>query len=155
MLHRNVPTGDVHIPYNWEVADSNARDALSDISVNDIGKWCRVVSNNSIWMLISVSPLTWSRVTGNMDGPEAALAELLPVPSAGTKVFTSVNGAFGWATAPAGTAMSDYVQNQNVIPNGDTVIVEANKQFVVIDELEIQTGGNIEILSGGNLILRD
>lgn len=154
MLHQNAGVGNIHIPYNWEVADSNARDALTNLTIGDIGKWCRLLNNNSIWMLTGVDPLSWSRVSGNMDGRESALLELLPPPSPGTKSLIAIDGVVSWGAAPTGMATSNYPQVADSIPAGDTMIIKSGNQYIVEEEFEVGNGANLEIEFDGNLIVR-
>ena len=63
----------IHVPYAGEYATAAARAAASDVSAADMGKLFRQLDDNSLWMLVSVSPLTWKEV-GSM--PPAATTEI-------------------------------------------------------------------------------
>lgn len=58
MLHHEAPLGDIHKLYNWEVADTTARDNLSVVAA-DIGKVCKITNPLSLYILTAVSPASW------------------------------------------------------------------------------------------------
>jgi hypothetical protein len=60
--HKNLTIADgIHVPYAWTYADGNARLAASGFTTADLGKFARQLDNNSIWMLIAITP-TWQSV---------------------------------------------------------------------------------------------
>jgi hypothetical protein len=65
--HSNEAVGSIHIPYNWTYADSSARTGATGLIAGDVGKFARQLDDNSLWMLINHSPVTWTAVGG--DGP--------------------------------------------------------------------------------------
>lgn len=63
-LHRNLGIDDgIHIPYAWEYADSTARTTASGMYSTDEGKFARQLDDDTIWMLIGSSPVTWEPVS--------------------------------------------------------------------------------------------
>jgi len=58
-LHKNIPLGGMHKPYNWEYANAAARTGAAGLTAEDVGKIARQLDDNSLWMLINHSPVTW------------------------------------------------------------------------------------------------
>jgi len=54
----------IHIPYQWAYADSTARIGASGFVTADVGKLCRQLDDNSLWMLTATTP-TWMQVNGS------------------------------------------------------------------------------------------
>lgn len=58
-LHSAQKVDDgIHIPYAFEFADETEMNS-SSVTADDLGKFARVDYDDSIWMLTSISPLTW------------------------------------------------------------------------------------------------
>ena len=55
----------IHIPYQWAYADSTARIGASGFVTADVGKLCRQLDDNSLWMLTATTP-TWMQVNGSV-----------------------------------------------------------------------------------------
>jgi hypothetical protein len=53
----------IHIPYAYEFADASARQNATGIIATDGGKFARQMDDNSIWMLLTHSPLLWLRIS--------------------------------------------------------------------------------------------
>jgi hypothetical protein len=91
MFHKNLGLGDQHIPYNWAYDDESARTGATGLVIGDIGKLCRQLDDNSVWMLTNYSPTTWVNVsTGGVDSTaihKATAAEI----SAMTEKVTPVS----------------------------------------------------------------
>jgi hypothetical protein len=68
-LHGEATVGNVHIIYNWTYADAAARTGATGLVAGDVGKFCRQLDNNTIWMLTDDDPVTWIAVTtaGDME----------------------------------------------------------------------------------------
>ena len=62
-FHDEAALGDMHIPYNWEYANSTAREAATGFTSADLGKQARQTDENSLWMLTATTP-TWVEVGG-------------------------------------------------------------------------------------------
>lgn len=58
----------IHIPYEWTYADETAREAASGMVAGDVGKFCRQLDDNTIWMLTDDDPVTWIAVGGSAGG---------------------------------------------------------------------------------------
>lgn len=56
--HRDIAAGEVHAPHNWRAANAAARLALSVVA-GDVGKYCWQQDDNTEWMLLNHSPMTW------------------------------------------------------------------------------------------------
>lgn len=102
-LHANLGTADgIHIPYAWAYAGQTEREAASGFVAADVGKFARQLDDDSIWMLVSVTP-EWTNVGG---GGGSEIPKLLVVPcrkgssgtiSAGAPVYLSGWNIGGWA----------------------------------------------------------
>jgi len=66
-LHAYLPTGEIHIPYQWSYANAAARTGATGFGSNDLGKFARQTDDNSIWMLTATTP-TWVQVNGTGSG---------------------------------------------------------------------------------------
>lgn len=90
--HSVIPTGEIHAPHNWVVADEAARLALS-VSAGDVRKYAYQTSDKTEWMLESVSPVVWSQ--------RGAQGETGATGATGPTGATGAAGADG-ATGPQG-----------------------------------------------------
>lgn len=79
-LHKDYGVGYIHIPYNWEYANAIARLAATGFTAAQVGKLARQLDNNSIWILINHSPITWIVLGG------------LPVPVNDEDLLMSLSG---------------------------------------------------------------
>lgn len=61
-LHRYLTGDQIHRPYCWEFGNESIRLASSGYLVSDFGRVGRQMDDNSLWMLINNSPITWQRV---------------------------------------------------------------------------------------------
>src|SRR4030042_6785279 len=60
--HGRLTTSEgIHIRYQWAYANQGAREGASGFIASDVGKFCRQLDNNSLWMLTAVTP-TWIEV---------------------------------------------------------------------------------------------
>ncbi len=71
-LHKDLPVGQIHVPYSWEYDNATERAAAVGFLAADVGKLAWQHDDNSIWLLTSVTP-TWTQVGGVASGTEAAL----------------------------------------------------------------------------------
>lgn len=62
--HADATVGNVHIIYNWTYADTAAREAATGMVTGDVGKFCRQLDDNTIWMLTDDDPVTWVCMQG-------------------------------------------------------------------------------------------
>lgn len=56
--HKDIGTTQIHAPHNWRAANAAARLALSVVA-GDVGKYCWQQDDNTEWMLLNHSPMTW------------------------------------------------------------------------------------------------
>ena len=70
MLHKNIPTGERHGIVSLVYEDETARLGAS-LSAQDQFKVAFQSSDNSAWLLVSTSPITWVSLTGGEDAPTA------------------------------------------------------------------------------------
>ena len=65
-LHRNLGTSDgIHILQAFEYADASARTGATGLVATDVGKVARQLDDNSFWVLVNHSPVTWQGVSGS------------------------------------------------------------------------------------------
>jgi hypothetical protein len=73
LLHSSLPLGEQHTAHNWEYADSIARLAATGFLPSDAHKIALQLDTHSLWILSSVSPITWVAVgvvgMGDVVGP--------------------------------------------------------------------------------------
>ena len=62
--HRDEQPGSNHVPYNFTYADAAAREAATDVTAADLGKLARQLDDDTLWMLVDESPVTWTQVGG-------------------------------------------------------------------------------------------
>lgn len=101
MEHVNIPTGEVHGPYNWEFADSAARTAalVSDSAL--VGRTALQLSDMTEWYLTSAAPAVWAQVLGLPEGANFATQSELD--SLSTTVYTKVQVDDKFAVIDGGT----------------------------------------------------
>lgn len=69
-LHGALTGADnMHVPYAWEYANQSAREAGIGVDASGIGKLARQLDDNTLWMLISASPVTWKQAGGGASFP--------------------------------------------------------------------------------------
>lgn len=61
ILHQNYPTGQIHTPYNWVVANAAARAALV-LAPEDVYKVLYQVDSTESYVLLDDSPATWQLI---------------------------------------------------------------------------------------------
>ena len=52
----------MHIPYSYVFDSSTDRASATGFTEKDLGKWARQLSDESFWMLRSISPIEWSYI---------------------------------------------------------------------------------------------
>lgn len=67
--HPNLPLAAIHIPIAFSYADATARLAATGMVPTDVYKFALQQDNNSIWMLIDDSPVTWKAISGTASDP--------------------------------------------------------------------------------------
>lgn len=63
MFHDLEDVGSIHIPYNWSYADAATREAATGFVAAEVGRLARQLDDNSLWMLLDVTP-TWFQIGG-------------------------------------------------------------------------------------------
>lgn len=76
--HADIPSGEVHIIYQWSYANAAARTGASGFVSADIGKVAHQQDNDSFWVLTATTP-TWSEITGT--GATTSFLGLTDTPS--------------------------------------------------------------------------
>jgi hypothetical protein len=66
-LHKSLVVGDIHIPYQWTYADSSARGSATGFVSSDIGKLSLQLDDSSLWLLSTITPITWVAISGAND----------------------------------------------------------------------------------------
>lgn len=65
IYHKNLSADEIHIVYAFEYSDETARLAATGFAVEDVGKLARQQDDNSLWMLVQVTPtIQWTRAGG-------------------------------------------------------------------------------------------
>jgi len=64
--HKDATPPDVHIPYAWTYANQTARESATGLEAADVGKFARQTDDDTIWMLIDESPVTWKFIGGGV-----------------------------------------------------------------------------------------
>lgn len=67
MLHSNMGLEYAHVPYAFEYETEGQRVTATGFTSEDLGKFARQLSDNSIWMLVSTAPV-WVAVGGSGGG---------------------------------------------------------------------------------------
>jgi hypothetical protein len=71
-VHKDLPTSQIHIIQNWEVADNTERDALI-VTSDDVGKAVFVTGDKKFYVLNSASPMAWTEIGGgDVVGPASS-----------------------------------------------------------------------------------
>jgi hypothetical protein len=66
-FHCELTGLDIHVINTWTYANSAARDAATGFTADDVYKVAIQTDNNSIWMLVDHSPITWKKIATEDD----------------------------------------------------------------------------------------
>lgn len=66
--HKNVPISQIHVPYSFSYASSTERNAATNLTIADIGKFARQLNDNTLYMLVNNSPTTWTSIGSGVAG---------------------------------------------------------------------------------------
>jgi hypothetical protein len=151
-LHRTLPYTENHRLQSLEFADAAARDAVSGLAPNDIGRIARQVDNNSFWLLTDDDPVVWQGFSGvdyiQVNGVDVVNANFnIDVPAA---PVSGIN--ICWQTSGSDPAdISAYVPEANGITLG--VIKLQGQLGGVADSPDVrglrETGGPTLLAMGG------
>jgi hypothetical protein len=64
--HKDATPPDVHIPYAYSYASQTARENATGLVAADVGKFARQTDDDTIWMLLDESPVTWKFIGGGV-----------------------------------------------------------------------------------------
>lgn len=64
-LHRDLAFGEIHIVHAFEYADAPAREGAAGLVPADIGRVARQLDNDTFWILVDDSPVTWRQFVTN------------------------------------------------------------------------------------------
>lgn len=71
-LHKDLLPAEVHSPISYTYANTTDRENALGLLPTDIGKFCRQLDDNSVWMLTNDDPVTWTMVGGGGELTESA-----------------------------------------------------------------------------------
>lgn len=111
-LHKDLAVGEIHIPYQWSYATQAQREGATGFVASDVGKLARQTDNNTLWMLVAVTP-AWVQVSSGEGSEASSLSISVIKHSAGTipagravyvKGYDAGNGAIQVEMAQANSA---------------------------------------------------
>lgn len=143
-LHKAIPVGFNHVPYNWTFADVTARALAGNYSTSDIGKFARQLSDNSIWMLTAITP-TWIAVGSAAAGGGDALASLV---NAEVSVTTTATLALNTSHVCSGTT-ADYTVTLPPVAGNTGKVVRVRMDPALTKLVTVQ-GNAAELIDGQN-----
>lgn len=114
--HSNETVGSIHIPYNWSYADATARLAATGFVAADVGKFARQLDNNTLWMLINHSPITWKQLNGGSSDTSAIHVDVANEISGITEKTTLANADIVVIEDSAASYVKKKAQIINVRP---------------------------------------
>lgn len=60
--HSAIAAGNIHTPFEWEFATATERTAYTTTDTAELHKLALQVSDFTVWILTSVSPMTWVQI---------------------------------------------------------------------------------------------
>jgi len=139
-LHKSVPLGSHHVPYNWLYVNNAARLSASGFVAADVGKFARVQSDNSVWMLAETTPI-WvaiNPVAGGLvlDGYASDVTVSEHYQQHSAAIQTIIGELDGYATSGVSetTVMEHYQQHSDAF---DTIRKDLDG-FMDLVELELE-----------------
>jgi len=101
MIHGELTGKNIHVPYSFEYTDLIQRESSTGFLQRDVGKFCRQLDDNTIWILTSTNPVQWSGIasgvsTGTIAAAGSGIA--FPVTPIAFELFyrTDLNGVYIW-----------------------------------------------------------
>lgn len=65
--HSLIPAGERHPPYNWVVADSSAKNAITGVVERDLNKTLLQLDTGVVYRLSVIAPVTWVQVSDQLN----------------------------------------------------------------------------------------
>lgn len=152
--HSSLTGTNVHTPITWTYADKTAREAATGLTSGDLNKFALQSDENSIWILIDESPVTWSEVgaTAGAVAPDdakyivatanASLSSEIVIPGlagspdivgaggAGTsEEYDSATTGLTWTTAPNTVDSNTTILSHLYIKNTDATEKLGTKSY--------------------------
>ena len=62
VIHKTLSPANNHIVHSFEYADATARTAATGFLSTDVGRVARQLSDNTFWVLVSISPISWTGI---------------------------------------------------------------------------------------------
>lgn len=103
MEHKNIPVGHIHAPFQWVVADSDARSALT-VESGDADKLCLQQDTGVAYRLSSVSPVAWSLFNPHDADQDLAISTSLQTANAAVSAASTAQTTADEAATAAATA---------------------------------------------------
>lgn len=79
-LHRDLDIAEIHRAYAFSYANAALRIGATGLGALDVGKIAWQTDDNSFWILINYSPVTWVQLSGSSSAASAK-AGVLPAAS--------------------------------------------------------------------------
>ena len=114
-LHKSIPLGSHHVPYNWAYDNTAARIAASGFGSSDVGKFARQLDDDSIWMLVNHSPITWVPITGAFMGQLDGYASDTTIQEHYSQLSSAIQTILKDLDGYASTADEHYTQHSEAI----------------------------------------
>lgn len=75
--HSLIPAGERHSPYNWIVADSSAKNAITAVVENDLNKTLLQLDTGVVYRLSSINPTVWVALSDQLNTINSATQSAL------------------------------------------------------------------------------
>jgi len=147
----------IHIPYNWEYADAAARTGAAGLVATDVGKLARQTDDDTLWMLVDDSPVTWVQV-GSLVATRRQFVWIIGSPA----VSTIGQIRIPWAATvervdsntQGGTSCTFNVEERAVLGAGGTDVLAVDMVADATGETVVG-GFNNDSLAAGNYLTLD
>ena len=148
-FHKNLTGADLHAINTWSYADAASRGNASGFVVEDKGKIAWQQDNNTFWVLINHSPITWQA----LGAVNPLMESIIPDMTGGSGDVSAIN--IGSPTKKINSiytselfldASSLYVNEKKVIEDDSGTIVVSTD---VDEDLQLKTsgGGDVRLTS--------
>jgi hypothetical protein len=153
-LHKNSTGNDIHVIYAFTYVSSVARNAATGLIAADIGKVARQLSDETFWILVDNSPLTWSQISvssgaGTVSNNDLLLETDIPTPNntysnilSGGKVTNEI-----WVR----TSDNSNIKTIDYTYSGSKVINEVRKVYFT-DGITITAQLTISYIYNGSVV---